>query len=128
MKTNIKATNITISPETSAYLDEKLLAIERIAQDDSMLCEIELGRPSRHHATGDDVFRAEINCHSRGMHLRAVAEKETLHSAIDHVKDEMLREMKSKKSKRLTLLRRGGAKIKNMLKGVYNYRPFRKSR
>ncbi len=125
MKTNTKATNISITPETSEYLDKKLATLEKITNDNEMFCEIELGRTSRHHASGD-VFRAEINCHSRGKDFRAVAEKESLHSAIDSVKDEILREIKSHKSKRMALMRRGGAKIKNMIKGFYN--PFKKSR
>jgi ribosomal subunit interface protein len=123
MKTNIKATNINIVPETSEYLDKKMAMIEKIANDENMFCQIELGRISNHHTTGD-IFRAEINCHSKGRDFRAVAEKESLHSAIDFVKDDMLREIKSDKSRRQTLLRRGGAKIKNMLKGIY---PFKKS-
>lgn len=124
MKTNIKATNITIPSETSEYLDKKLAVVEKIVNDENMFCQVELGRISNHHTTGD-VFRAEINCHSMGRDFRAVAEKESLHSAIDSVKDEIVREIKTDKSRRQTMIRRGGAKIKNMIKGIY---PFRKSR
>ncbi|MFO0719079.1 MAG: HPF/RaiA family ribosome-associated protein [Candidatus Paceibacterota bacterium] len=124
MKTNIKATNITIASETADYLDKKLVLVEKIINDENMFCQIELGRTSNHHATGD-VFRAEINCHSRGRDYRAVAEKESLHSAIDFMKDELVREIKTDKSIRQTMLRRGGAKIKNIIKGIY---PFKKSR
>ncbi len=124
MKTNIKATNISITPETTEYLEKKLAMIDNIANDSEMFCQIELGKISNHHATGE-VFRAEINCNSKGRDFRAVSEKESLNSAIDSVKDELLREIKSDKSRRKTLLRRGGARIKNMIKGIY---PFRKSR
>ncbi len=124
MKTNIKATNINLAPETSEYLDKKIAMVEKIANDENMFCQIELGRVSNHHNTGD-VFRAEITCHSKGRDFRAVSEKESLNSAIDFMKDEIIREIKSDKSRRQTLLRRGGAKIKNMIKGIY---PFRKSR
>jgi len=125
MKTTIKATNISISPETSDYLEKKLSAIEKIISHGELFCEIELGRTTQHHTAGD-IFRAEINCNLNGKDFRAVSEKESLNAAIDDVKDEVVREIKSHKSKQQTLLRRGGAKIKNMIKGFYN--PFRKSR
>ncbi len=125
MKTNIKATNIVIAPETSDYLDKKLVALEKIVNDDQMFCEIELGRTTNHH-TGGDIFRAEINCNTKGKDFRAVSETNSLHASIDEVKDEIMAAMKSHKTKRQTLLRRGGATIKNIIKGFYN--PFRKSR
>ncbi|MSR73027.1 hypothetical protein EXS61_00240 [Candidatus Parcubacteria bacterium] len=124
MKINTKAKNITISAETSDYLIKKLATLDKIVNDDEMLCEVELGRESMHHANGD-VFRAEINCSSKGKNYFTVATEQSLHGAIDIMKDELLREIKSYKSRQKTLLRRGGAKIKNILKGLY---PFKKSR
>lgn len=124
MKINTKAKNITIPAETSDYLERKLATLDKIINDDEMFCEVELGRESMHHSTGD-VFSAEINCSSRGKSYFAKATEQSLHGAIDIMKDELLREIKSYKSKQKTLLRRGGARIKNILKGLY---PFRKSR
>lgn len=124
MKINTTAKNIEITSETSDYLLKKLAMLDRIVGEDEMLCEVELGRESMHHTTGD-VFRAEINCSSKGKNYFAVATEQSLHSAIDVMKDELVQEIKSYKSKQKTLLRRGGAKIKNILKGLY---PFKKSR
>lgn len=125
MKTNIKATNIVISGETSAYLDKKLAVVDKIARDKQVFCEIELGRTTNHH-TGGDIFRAEFNCHIQGKDFRAVSETDSLHAAIDEAKDELVSSIKSHKSKQQTLLRRGGATIKNIIKGIYN--PFKKSK
>jgi ribosome-associated translation inhibitor RaiA len=43
-------------------------------------------------------------------------EKEDLYAAIDEVKDEIVREVTGGKKKRETLIRKGGAKIKSIIK------------
>lgn len=125
MKTNIKATNIELTSEITDYLNKKLIALEKVVTDQNMFCQIELGRTTAHHAHGD-VFRAEINCNVGGKDFRAVSESDTLYAAIDAMKDEIIEGVKSFKSKRMTLIRRGGATVKNIIKGFY--KPFRKSR
>jgi ribosomal subunit interface protein len=125
MKTNIKATNIVITPETQEYLDKKLQMIERIASAKNLFCEVELGKTTNHHNQGD-IMRAEINCTMDGKYFRSVSEQDSLHAAIDLAKDEILEEIKAFKTKRTTLVRRGGAMMKNIIKGIYN--PFKKSR
>jgi ribosome-associated translation inhibitor RaiA len=55
-----------------------------------------------------------------GKNLRAVSEMDQLFASIDIAKDEMVRELQSNKDKRVSLIRRGGAKIKNLIKGVFN--------
>ena len=56
--------------------------------------------------------------------MYAVSEKDTLNSALDEVKDEIARSIASYNKKRISLVRRGGAVIKAMLKGVAY--PFRR--
>jgi len=43
---------------------------------------------------------------------------EDMYAAIDKVKDELVHVLESEHKKHLTLFRRGGAKIKNMIKGL----------
>ncbi len=52
--------------------------------------------------------------------LYASAEETDLYKAIDMVRDEILREVRADKSKKISLVRRGGAKIKDMLRGFRN--------
>ena len=125
MRKNIKSTNFEMDLETSQYLDKKLAKVEKVVRNDEALCDIEIGRTTMHHTNGD-IFRAEINCHVKGKSFRAVSERESLQAANDEMKDGIIREISSKKSKEQTLLRRGGAKIKNILKGIYT--PFKKLR
>lgn len=129
MKINIKATNIHLTGETSDYLQKKLDMLDRIIDpsDTSIFCEVEVGKTTNHHKTGD-VFKAEINLTKDGKFFRAVAEESSLHAAIDEAKDQILSELKHYKSKRTTLIRRGGATVKNIIKGVGSYRPWRRRR
>ena len=119
MKTNIKATSMQLTAAISEYLAKRLSALDKFvdAADDSAMCYVEVGKVSKHHKSGD-VFRAEINLHIGGKSFRAEAEESDLYAAIDKVKDEMVAELRTSKTKRLNLLRRGGQKIKKMLRGL----------
>ena len=115
MKINTKATNITLTSDISSYLSKHLAVIEKLVSDTAM-CDVEVGKTTMHHKTGD-VFMAEINIVVEGKSFYAKAEREDLYAAIDQVRDEIFRMLTDYKAKRKTLVRRGGAMIKNMLKG-----------
>lgn len=119
---HIKTTNLTLTPEIKDYLDKKMEGLEKLIDpnDTSVSCQVELGRTSNHHKSGD-IFRAEINLRKDGKQFRAVSEQDTLMASMDEAKDQIIEEFKSYKSKQTTLLRRGGAVIKNMIKGVGSF-------
>jgi len=121
MRINEKGTNMQITPDIKDYLYKKLAHLEKFLNiaDDSVLCEVELGKVSQHHKNGC-VFRTEINLHLAGKNLRSESTTDELFSSIDIAKDEMVRELESYKDKKVGLVRRGGAKIKNIIKGVFN--------
>jgi putative sigma-54 modulation protein len=121
MRINGKGTNMQITSEIKDYLYKKLEHLQKFLDpaDESVLCEVELGKTTNHHKAGE-VYRTEINLHLAGKNLRAVSEMDQLFASIDIAKDEMVRELQSNKDKRVSLIRRGGAKIKNLIKGVFN--------
>ncbi|HEY4479813.1 MAG TPA: ribosome-associated translation inhibitor RaiA [Candidatus Paceibacterota bacterium] len=117
--TNIKASNLTLTPSVADYVDKKLIRhIERfISRDDSSArADVELAKTSRHHNTSEEVFRAEINLHIGSMHLRAEAVNQDMFGAIDKLKDEILRELTSSKKKRFALFKYGAQQIKKILR------------
>jgi ribosomal subunit interface protein len=120
MKINLKGTGMEITPEISDYLEKRLMGIEKFlpASDDAFTLRVELGKTSNHHHSGE-IFRAEINIYVGGKSFRAVSEKIDLNSAIDDVRDEISRELSSHKEKRISLVRRGGQKLKSMLRKFY---------
>lgn len=118
IKSNIKATNISLTPSISEYIEKKINALEKFyKKEEEIIANVEVGRTTRHHKSGD-IFRAEIHINSRGNDYYAAVEKEDLYAAIDEVKDEIVRELTSARKKTLRLFRKGSAKIKNLLKSI----------
>lgn len=117
MTINIKTTNISLTDAISDYTSKRLDAITQFFKDDTTVkCDVELGKTSNHHKNGD-IFRAEIHIVGKGKDLYASAEEDDLYKAIDMVRDEMLREVRTGKDKNITQSRKGGAKIKSLIKG-----------
>ena len=120
MNINIKTSNISLTEAISDYTTKRLESVKQLlAADPTVRCEVELGRTSNHHKNGD-IFRAEIHITGKDKDFYASAEEADLYKAIDMMRDEILREVRSEKSKKISLIRRGGAKIKNILKGIKN--------
>jgi len=118
MNIRIKATNVSLSPAISAYVDKRLGKLSKlIGGDPSIMCDVELGKTSEHHQKGD-IFRAEIHIVGAGLDSYASAEAEDLYAAIDDVRDEIMRDLRAKKGKRLSYVRRSGARVKDMVKGL----------
>jgi ribosomal subunit interface protein len=123
MKTNIKAANITLTPSITDYVERKLVQpIAKFidANDTSVMADVEVEKTTRHHHTSDENFRAEINLRIGKLNLRAEAENQDLFAAIDEVKDEIIRELTSSRKRQFKLLKRGGQKIKDMIRGLRN--------
>lgn len=118
MRITIKTTNITLTPELSEYLNKRLSALEKLTthESEAAIADVELGRTTKHHQTGD-IYKAEINLHIGGKSFRAVEETQDLYTSIDDAKDRMMDELRSDKGKRLSLLKRGGQRVKAFIKG-----------
>ncbi len=119
MNTNIKGTNIELTPAIKEYVLKRVQSFEKFipSGDESAKCEVDVGKTTHHHKQGD-FFRAEINLHVAGKNLYAVSEKDDLYVAIDKVRDEIAQALTSHKDKKMTLFRKGALRVKNMLKGL----------
>jgi putative sigma-54 modulation protein len=119
MNIKIRSVNFDITPAINDYVMKKISLLEKfLPQGDGVICEVEIGRTTRHHKSGD-IFRAEVNIKEPGgKQVFAVAEEADLYSAIDIVRDDAERVIISQKSKRETLIKRGGAKVKELLKRI----------
>lgn len=119
MNLKIRAKNFDLSPVVEEYALKKISSLEKFLDfKKEALCEIELGRTTRHHKSGD-VFRAEINIAEPGSaQVYVFAEEDDIYSAIDIVRDEAERSMVAKKSKRNTLYRKGAGIVKGLIKRI----------
>ena len=119
MNINMKPTRIILTPAISDYVDKRIGTIGKFHENDSTAqCDIELARTSNHHKQGD-IFRADVHIVGKDKNIYASEEHEDLYAAIDAVRDNILREIKSTTSKKRSLIRRGGAQIKNIIKGIW---------
>ena len=123
MRINIKGTNIELTPSLLDYLNKRLQSLDKLVhnKEEAAILDVEVGRTTKHHASGD-VFRAELNIHIGSKSFRAVRESSDLYSSIDEAKSQMMDELRSSKGKKLHLLRRGGQRVKAIIKGLYWWR------
>lgn len=100
---NIKATNLTLTAPLEKYLYEKLEALEKFVDlnSDNVSAQVEIGKTTKHHQTGDDLFRAEINLSVHGEYLRAVGFAGDTFASIDVMKDHILDELRHWKEKKV---------------------------
>ena len=119
MNTKINTKNLDLSDQISAFIHSKLLAVEKHlnSDDESILCEVEIGIISNHHNSGD-IYRSEINLQTPGHNYRSVSKKDELKNAFLDTVAEIIESIKSSKSKEETLNRKDGASFKNQLKEI----------
>lgn len=129
MNKNIKATNIELTPAISDYVEKKFNAFDKFvpAGDTSGMCQVEVGKTTKHHKSGD-YYKAEVNLRLSGKNFYAVSEKDDLYAAIDEVKDEIIYQITSSKDKSTTLMKKSALKIKNVLKGLSDWKPWNKEK
>jgi ribosomal subunit interface protein len=114
MKTNIKATNIALTPALNARIDKACARLEKLSKvfdPETLYCGIEVARTTRHHAHGK-VFKAEITLSIGGAKLRASEKEETIVRALKLTEEEIRRELVRYKDKRKTKARRDAARLK----------------
>ncbi|MCR4285809.1 MAG: HPF/RaiA family ribosome-associated protein [Candidatus Kaiserbacteria bacterium] len=112
---NIKATNFTVTPKLEILLDQKFVPLGKLLDErNEAHCEIELEKVAEHQS--GKIYRAEVNFQNGGKLFRAEATEEQIEQAIDGVRNELKIELQKAHGKRLSLVRRGGQMIKNMLR------------
>ena len=117
MHIDFKAPTLELTDDVRTYAEEKVAALEKLLQhvdEESKRVEIELAKTVQQQS--GDIFRADFTIHAGGERTHAVGHGETILAAIDEAKDELARRLRRSQTKRLDLVRRGGAKIKKMLR------------
>lgn len=123
MNINIKATNMELTNPIRDYVNEKIGYLEKFF-DESAFAYVEVGRDSRHHQKGDEVFMAEVRIKSPGSDFFSSERNGDLYAAIDKVKEELHREISKNKDRKQTLFVRGARSLKKRIKGVKPWWPF----
>lgn len=115
---NLKSSGVELTDEITSYLNRRLESVKKFLPErkGSAIVNVEFNRVTKHHA--GDVFLVEINILVNGRIFHSASKHSDLYGAIDLMKDEITRELGSYKEKRLSLLKRGGQKIKSLIRGL----------
>lgn len=116
MKINVKATGTGLANAVHDRIEKICARLEKLANafdPDSLECDIEVGKITRHHRKGN-IYRAEIHFAAAGKYFRAVAEGETETAALDVAHDEIKHAFVHSKHKKQSVARRSGARIKKL--------------
>lgn len=116
MQTNIKATELVITPALKVYIGQKMAVIERLLKrfDASGQPElwVEVARTTRHHHRGE-VFMAEATLRLPGKILRAKQESDNIRAAVDEVQSKLRLEIEKYKTQKVDRARKMGVRQKS---------------
>lgn len=123
MATNIKSTNMDLTPAIGDYVEKKIEAINKFVEfGQDVNIYVEVGKTTNHHKQGN-YYKAEFDVTIDGEKFFTVSEKSDLYKAIDDSKDQMLKSIKNNKNRKNTLFKRGAISVKKMIKGVSKRNP-----
>jgi ribosomal subunit interface protein len=110
-----KTTNTPADPSLQEHAAAKLATLEKfIAGATDATCQVEFEKVASHQS--GTIYRVEANLYANGELYRAEATRDSFMNAIDAVEAELDKELRRQNDKRDTLLKRGGRKIKEMLR------------
>lgn len=118
MNIQIKTTGFPSSTSVTEYIEKKVQTLERFLESDTIV-HVEVAKTSDHHKHGD-IFRAEIRAYVHKHNVYVQAETSDMYAAIDEVRDEAQRKLTEAKEKKISFVRRSGARVKEMVKGMFN--------
>jgi ribosomal subunit interface protein len=110
-----KATQVEVDDTVKNYIEEKFQAFDKFIQDETdVKCQVEFSRVNPQQ-TGD-IYRVEGNVWLAGKLYRAEATAISFEVAGDMVRQEIEKEMRRAHKKRNSLFKRGGRRIKEMMR------------
>lgn len=110
-----KHTNIDSDESLQSLVEKKFHSLDRyVGTETDVKCDVEFEKT--HGKQTSQTYRVEANFWLAGVMYRAEAKDESFEKAIDEVRSELDKEMRRAHKKRNSLLKRGGRKIKQMMR------------
>ena len=108
------------------YVEKKVTNLGKLLskmedEGSEVLVNFEVGKSTNHHKSGE-YFHTDCSINIKGKKFYASSDKEDLYEAIDDVKDRLFGEISQNKDKSLTLFHKGARKIKDLIRGVTNFK------
>lgn len=112
---NFKVTNTEVADDLKNVAESKLTTLGKFIGEAPTVCDVEFEKVTNHHQQGN-IHRVEINLEINGKLYRAEATEESFEKAIDEVRADIEEELRRATSKENTLLKKGGRKLKELLR------------
>ncbi|HEC94267.1 MAG TPA: hypothetical protein ENI56_02780 [Candidatus Kaiserbacteria bacterium] len=96
--------------------DERFASVEHVLAARAELARLTIDISKETKQRNGRIFKVTGNLIIGAEHYTASTSAETLEQAIDEVRDEILRLLRSSRGKSIRMLRKGGAKIKSLLR------------
>lgn len=115
MNYNIKGTNLEVTEELRAYVEKRLAHPDKFLSGDTTAhADVEL-----EYATAREggTYRAEFTIEASGTVYRAAEWAGALHEAVDLAIEEVTKELRRSKRKRLDVFRHTAVRVKEYLRG-----------
>ncbi len=110
-----KATQVTVADSLKTLVDQKLQTLDKyIGNETDVRCEVEFERVAPHQ--NGNIFRIEANIWLAGQLYRAEATEDSFEKAVDVVRGELDQELRKARTRRDSLVKKGGRKLKEMLR------------
>ena len=118
MQLQIKGLDMEVTDAIRDYVEQRISSLGKVIRLDDPLVRIsvELGRATHHHKSDMQAYRTGVQVTAPGQVYFAEAYAPDLYASVDEVKDEMIRQISDAKSRSKSLLRRGGAMLKKLLR------------
>ena len=128
MQINLQGKNLELTEAIKDYVLKRVTNLEKLLSGIEMkqgkvMVNFEVAKNTNHHKSGR-LFHADCLIKIDGKEFYASVDKEDLYAAVDEVKDALYQEINKNKDRRQTLLKRGAASVKKMLKGLSRRNPF----
>ena len=117
----INAIGVELDEEAKKYLIKKLDSLRKFIDldDESVSVDVRISKSIRRHQSGN-LYRVEASILTAGKKCGAKAEEDNLHATFDALKDAISQKISSSKGRKQSLFKKGGAKIKQLLKRNFN--------
>ncbi len=119
MQIHFKGTNYEITSAVTGLATKKIEALKKYLGKNAAgaYAYVDLGKETEAHQKGR-IWYTDINLDSDGKRFYAKATEENLETALDKTVAELGRELRSASERKQSLVRKGGALLKNLMQGT----------
>lgn len=114
----IKGLHIPLTEAITDAVHNQVRALEKNVHT-SALVNVELGKSSRHHKSGDDLFVTEITLDVSGRTYFYTVAAADLYISLDQCVERIADMIKQGKGKRQTVMRKGRMLVKKLLRQAF---------